>query len=159
MRICWLLFALCLALIGGKTSAQEAKSWLGANVLGVTKAETDKLRCDGPCGAKVGVVASGSPAEEAGLKSGDIILAVDRAQVDSASDVDTAIAAKRPAEELRLQVLSDGSERRITVTVAERPNIEALQDQALPLLMFDPGGHTGLIERLEDYVPVVRGGC
>jgi serine protease Do len=64
-------------LIAGTASAQEAKGWLGADVHDVTRAEADKLKWDSPHEAKLGVVASGSPAEKAGLKSGDIILSID----------------------------------------------------------------------------------
>ena len=37
------------------------------------KAEAEKRGWDAPHGAKIGVVATGSPADEAGLKAGDII--------------------------------------------------------------------------------------
>jgi WD40 repeat protein len=145
MRVLASVFLVLVLLIGSTASAQEAKGWLGADVVDVTKAEADKLRWDAPRGAKVGVVAPGSPAEKAGIKSDDIILAIDRSLIDTASEVDTAIAAKRPGDELRLQVLSGGNEQRITVTLAERPTIQTAQGQDLPLLMLDTGGHMALI--------------
>ena len=64
MRALVYLFALTLALqIGGTVSPQEGKGWLGADVQDVTKAEADKLKWESHHGAKVGVVAFGSPAE------------------------------------------------------------------------------------------------
>src|ERR1700694_1509475 len=96
------LMAVALALlIGGAAWAQEPKGWLGADVQDVTKAEADKLGWDTPHGARLGVVAPGSPADKAGLKTGDIILAIDRTVVDTSSDVDTAIGARRPGAEVR----------------------------------------------------------
>jgi WD40 repeat protein len=141
-------FLLFVLLINNGAFAQGGLGWLGADVQDVTKAEADKLKWDSPRGAKVGVVASGSPAEKAGLKSGDIILSIDRMLLETSSDAEAAFAAKRPGDELRLLILSQGSERRITVTLAERPKAEVGQDQAEPLLMLDTGGHMALIASL-----------
>jgi tricorn protease-like protein len=91
---------------------------------------------------------SGSPAEKAGLKTGDLILAIDRSFVDTSSDVDAAVAAKRPGDDVRLEVLSNGKERRVSVMLAERPKVQAAQDQGGPLLMLDTGGHMALIKGL-----------
>jgi WD40 repeat protein len=147
MRALGFQFLLAL-LISGTASAQEGKGWLGADLLDVTKAEADRLKWDVPRGAKVGVVASDSPAEKAGLKSGDIILSVDRTEIDASSEAETVIAAKHPGDELRLRVLSEGSERRIAVTLAERPKVRAAQDEGGPLLMLDTGGHMAKIRSL-----------
>jgi hypothetical protein len=119
MRALLYLIALVLVLlIGDAASAQEGKDWLGADVLDVAKAEADKLGWDSPRGAELGVVASGSPAEKAGLKSGDIILSIDRTVIDTSSEADVAIGARRPGDAILLQVLSIGKERRISVTLA-----------------------------------------
>jgi hypothetical protein len=148
MRVVAFLLFMLAFLIGGTASAQEAKGWLGADVVDVTKAEADKLGWETPHGAKLGVVASGSPAEKAGLKSGDIILAIDTTFIDTSSNVGAIIAAKHAGDELRLQVLSGGRERRIAVTIAERPKPQAAQGHDLPLLMLDTGGHMALIKGL-----------
>jgi S1-C subfamily serine protease len=133
------LFALVLALlIGGTASAQEGKGWLGADVQDVTKAEADKLGWDTPHGVKLGVFAAGSPADRAGLKTGDIILAIDATFIETGSNVEVLVAAKHAGDELRLQVLSEGRERRINVMLSERPKIEAVQDQGGPLLCSTP---------------------
>jgi len=141
MRVLRLLVIAFALLIGGVASAEEPKGWLGADVQDVTKAEADKLGWDTPHGAKLGVVASGSPADKAGLKTGDIIVAVDRTMLDTSSEVDAAIAAKRPGAEVRLQVLSGGRERPVTVTLAERPKPQTAEADAKPQLMLDTGGH------------------
>jgi serine protease Do len=67
------VFFILALLIGGTASSQETNGWLGADVVDVTKAESDKLRWDSPHGDKVSVIATGSPADKAGLKAGDII--------------------------------------------------------------------------------------
>jgi WD40 repeat protein len=139
---------LFLVLVGGAASAQEARGWLGVDVLDVTKAEADKLGWDVPHGAKLGVVASGSPAQKAGLRSGEIILSIDNVEPETSADFDKSIAAKRPGAEVKLRVLSGGRERRVAVTLAAGPAIGAAQDQDLPLLILDTGGHMALIENV-----------
>jgi WD40 repeat protein len=143
-----LLIVVLALLIGSAARAQEPKGWLGVDVQDVTKAEADKLGWDAPRGAKLGVVAPGSPADAAGLKTGDIIVAIDRTMVDTSSDVDALIAAKRPGAEVRLQVLSGARERRVAVTLAERPKAQAVHAGAKPHLMLDTGGHMAIIRSL-----------
>jgi hypothetical protein len=60
MRVLGFLFFILAFLMGGTASAEEAKGWLGADVVDVTKAEADKLGWDVPQGAKLDVVATGS---------------------------------------------------------------------------------------------------
>lgn len=143
MRVLTSVFLVLVLLIGSTALAQEDKGWLGADVLDVTKAEADRLKWDAPHGVKVGVVASGSPASKAGLKAGDIIDLADGVEIETSSAFEKLLATKSPSDQLRLRVLSGGSERRITVTLAEHPRVQVVQDQALPLLMLDTGGHTG----------------
>ena len=138
------LLGLVVLLLNGTASAQQAKGWLGADLLDVPKAEADKLGWDAPHGAKLGVVASGSPAEKAGLRTGDIMLTIDGVEAETSGELEKAIALKSPGAEVLLRVLSGGRERRVTVTLAERPKVAV----ALPLLMLDTGGHMALIEGL-----------
>jgi WD40 repeat protein len=144
MRLLGVLFII-LMLIGGTASAQEAKGWLGADTLDVTKAEADKLGWDAPHGAKLGVIGAGSPADKSGLKTGDIIDLLDGVEVETSSAFEKTIAAKSPTTEVRLRVLSGGRERRITVTLAEHPKVQAVEGQDRPLLTLDSGGHVATI--------------
>jgi serine protease Do len=97
-------------------SCWREKGWLGADVVDVTKVEADKLGWDTPHGAKVGVVAAGSPTDKAGLRAGDIIVAVDRTMLDTSSEIEAVIISKPPGTAVRFQVISGGRERPITVT-------------------------------------------
>ena len=75
MAACWRLLILVMLLaVASPVMAQEPKGWLGADVQDVTKAEADKLGWDTPHGARLGVVASGSPAEKAGLRAATLSL-------------------------------------------------------------------------------------
>jgi hypothetical protein len=83
-------------------------------MLDVTKAEADALKWDAPHGAKLGVVASGSPAEKQASRPAisSIWPMASRSRRTRLREVD----CHEP--ELRLRVMSDGSEQRVMVTPA-----------------------------------------
>ena len=133
-------------LLSGAVFAQQAAGWFGADVEDVTKAEADALQWDGPRGAKLGLVERNSPADKAGLKTGDIVVTVDRTEVDTALEFRAAIEGRRPGAEVRLRVISGGRERRVAVTLAERSRSQASDGSGGPILMLDTGGHMGKID-------------
>ncbi len=71
-------------------------------------------------GALVQEVTSGSSAEKAGLKVGDVIVAVDGDAISSASDLRTTIGLKRSGDKVRLDVLRDGKKSTLTAMLDER---------------------------------------
>lgn len=84
--------------------------------LGVSLAATD-----GTAGAEVAEVRSGSPAEEAGLRAGDVITTVDGQALASAEELQRLIELKKPGDEVELTVERDGATRTVTVTLGSRP--------------------------------------
>jgi WD40 repeat protein len=149
MRAMVRFLAVILALLaGGTTWAQEPRGWIGADVQDVTKAEADKLGWDGPRGAKIKLIAPGSPADKAGLKEEDIVEAIDGTEVETSAAFETTVAAKPQGAHVRLRVRSGGRERRVAVAVTERPRAQVADQAAVPILMLDPGGHMGQIRGL-----------
>jgi putative serine protease PepD len=73
-------------------------------------------------GAKVGSVVSGSPADKAGLKAGDVITAVDGKQVSTADDLTAAVNSYKPGDKATLTVSRSGSNKSISVTFGTRPS-------------------------------------
>ena len=70
-------------------------------------------------GIEVTAVAKGSPADQAGLQPGDIILAIDGIRLESASKTLDMIAETTPGTELELDVSRGGNSITIKATVAE----------------------------------------
>jgi S1-C subfamily serine protease len=62
-------------------------------------------------GALVTAVHPGSPADEAGLDVGDVIIGIDGRDVDSPADVNEALANREPGEEADLEVRGEGTVR------------------------------------------------
>ena len=63
----------------------------------------------------------GSPAEEAGLLEGDIIVAVDGQDIDRKSPLGVKLSRYRAGETIELAILRDGEELDIDVTLEEAP--------------------------------------
>ena len=73
-------------------------------------------------GARVGTVADGGPAANAGLRQGDRIVQIGSTPVREPDDVSAAVNARRPNDEVRI-VVERGRERRtLSVKLGEQPD-------------------------------------
>jgi len=72
-------------------------------------------------GAVVGDLTAGGPAEQAGMRAGDIIVAVGGAAVRTPDDVAAAIQDRHPGETVAVTVLRDGARVTLDVHLAARP--------------------------------------
>ena len=75
----------------------------------------------GQDGALVQEVASGSPADKAGLRPGDLVVAIDGQPVADPSEMSARVRAHKPGDKVTLQVVRDGNETTITATLSQRP--------------------------------------
>lgn len=75
-----------------------------------------------PQGAYIQEIIAGSPAENIGIKEGDIITKIDGEAVAEESEVSGAIANKNIGEKITLNLWNDGQERSVTATLQELPN-------------------------------------
>jgi putative serine protease PepD len=74
-----------------------------------------------PSGAEVQDLIEDGPADDAGIRSGDVITRVDGEQVREPNDVSAAIADNQPGDEIDVEVDRDGSKMVIEVTLGTRP--------------------------------------
>lgn len=70
-------------------------------------------------GAIINQVIDGSPAEKAGIKAGDIVLAVDGKKIRNAEDLRNRVGLLPVGKKVRMTILRDGEERKLTVDVSE----------------------------------------
>ncbi|MGD2148678.1 MAG: PDZ domain-containing protein, partial [Anaerolineae bacterium] len=93
---------------------------------GVTIHRELDIAADG--GALITEVVEGSPAEEAGLAVGDVILAVDGVTLKDGLTVVDAISAHEPGDRvtLKLESSADDEPREITVELGEHPEKEGI---------------------------------
>ena len=92
---------------------------IGVQIQDVNQALANSFGLPKPQGALISGVEPGSPAEKAGLKSGDVVLGVNGKEINQLSELSGAIAATKPGNNARLQVWREGKSRDIDVKVAE----------------------------------------
>jgi putative serine protease PepD len=76
-------------------------------------------------------VVPGGPADEAGIKGGDIITAIDGRTITRGDDLVVAIRAKAPGDSVVLTVKRDGTEQDITVKLTSNTDVD-FGDQGAP---------------------------
>ncbi len=72
-------------------------------------------------GAMIQEVVAGSPADEAGLKAGDIVTLVDKTPIDADHRLADVVAQYKPGDKVTLTVWRMTATRTITVTVGAHP--------------------------------------
>ena len=66
-------------------------------------------------------VVEDSPAARAGIQDGDVILSINGIQVDQEHPLDALLVQFKPADAVTLEVLRDGTQLELTVTLGTRP--------------------------------------
>jgi putative serine protease PepD len=72
-------------------------------------------------GAEVGEVTPGGPADEAGLRAGDVIVSIDGRSVRDPEDVADAVSDHEPGDRVEVVVERGGTQRAIEVELGTRP--------------------------------------
>jgi putative serine protease PepD len=73
-------------------------------------------------GAQVGQVASGGPAADAGLRSGDVVTAIDGKAIAGSEALVNAVDSHKPGDQVTLTVRRGGDTSSIKVKLGTRPN-------------------------------------
>jgi serine protease Do len=76
-------------------------------------------------GALVGDVESGSPADKAGIQSGDVIIEFNGQPINSRNDLLLAVANCSPGQQAAVKYIRNGQENTIQIILAERPGEQA----------------------------------
>jgi membrane-associated protease RseP (regulator of RpoE activity) len=76
----------------------------------------------GVTGAVVVEVIPGMPAEQAGLRVGDVIVAIDRTPIDQIHPLDEVIAQYEPNDRITLRFQRRGEERSVRVILGAHPD-------------------------------------
>ena len=107
---------------------------IGVTIQDVNAELAESFGLDRPRGALVSSVEEGGPAAEAGVKPGDVIVAVDDKPVEVSSELPPIIAHLRPGTNATLEVVRDRKKKRLQV------KIEELQEPRGTVLASDTEG-------------------
>ena len=87
---------------------------LGVAVQEVNQAFADSFKLDKPEGALVSTVEKGSPADKAGLQSGDVIRRVNGQAIVSSGDLPAIIGLASPGDSVKLDIWRQGAQKELT---------------------------------------------
>jgi membrane-associated protease RseP (regulator of RpoE activity) len=113
-------------------------SYLGVQTEEVTRENFSKFGLREVRGVAVEKVIENSPAAQAGLQDGDVIVRFNGEEITSARKLTRLISEVAPDHQARVTVLRGGSEREFTVTIGKRPEFK-----------FEPGA----FEKFEKITP------
>lgn len=97
------------------------RGWLGVSIQDLTPDLKDQFNTPDTQGALVSEVIEESPAEKAGIQRGDIIRHYESETVTDTRHLRSLVAESLPKAHIKLQVLRDGKEKILKVTIAEMP--------------------------------------
>jgi len=100
------------------------RSWLGVYIQEVTPEIAEQFDLTEAKGVLVGDVIEDSPAEEAGIKRGDIIVKVNDEEVNSPEELQDKIRSIEIGEKANIEVVRDGKEISFVVKIGEMPTVE-----------------------------------
>ena len=118
--------------IVGKLINGEAivRGYLGVRIQPINEEFAAALGIANNRGEFIQSVEPGGPADKAGLKVGDVVLAVDGKDVSPDQSLSYLVANLTPGTRVPLTVLRDGKKISVTATVARRPSDDQLAQQS-----------------------------
>ena len=99
------------------------RGWIGVAVQDLTEELAESLKIKDPHGTLITEVFSGTPADQAGMKTGDLLIAVDAKPVTDSASMLTLISAIAPGAGATLKVIRAQKEVELKVTIGKRPKI------------------------------------
>jgi serine protease Do len=103
--------------------------FLGIYMANLTAGVKNQIGYSGSGGVAVQQVFSGSPADQAGIQPGDVILQADGKSFDSVKALHDYIGSKKPGDTIRLNVWSQGVKKFVAIKLSETPAEQPLSVQ------------------------------
>jgi Do/DeqQ family serine protease len=130
---------------GGKVR----RGMLGINIQNPTEEMKEAFGLKDTKGVLVGGVKTGSAADKAGIKRGDVIVAIDGEKVEDSNALRNRVAGTLPGTEINLTLLRNGGEQQVKVTLdelkpANSPNSGAEEGDKKEPEKSAEGGRLGL---------------
>jgi serine protease Do len=102
-----------------RAEGKVTRGRLGVRIQPMTKELAQSFRLEEPNGALIAAVEPGSPADKAGLKPGDVVVAFNGQKIDDPNKLPRLVAATKPGASASLRIWRDGKAEEVKFTAAE----------------------------------------
>ncbi|MBI4384606.1 MAG: PDZ domain-containing protein, partial [Nitrospinae bacterium] len=116
-----------------KEKGSVTRGWLGVMIQKITPELAKSFGLKQSDGALVGDVIPGSPADQAGIKRGDVIVKFKNQDVKSMETLPKLVAAVIPGSKVDVEVIRDGKRMTVPVTIAVLKDEESKPREAPPV--------------------------
>lgn len=106
------------------THGKVSRGWLGVGLAPTPINPTDLTKHNG---VTIANVMPNGPADNAGIKAGDVIISIDGTQTTDPNTLVGIVSKKSPNSTLNTMILRDGVEQTLSITVGERPTQQTVQ--------------------------------
>lgn len=103
--------------------------FLGIYMTDLTSGVRNQIGYNGQGGVAVQQVFSGSPADQAGIQPGDVILQVDGKAYPDRNSLHDYISSKKPGDTIRVSVWSQGMKKMVGIKLGETPAAQPMAAQ------------------------------
>ncbi len=97
------------------------RGWIGVEVQDISAELAESFRLPTTNGTLISGVQPGGPAERAGIRRGDILVAVESKAFTDSTEMLNLIAALKPGDQATLKILRDRQEKLVKIQVGTRP--------------------------------------
>lgn len=105
-----------------RSKGRVSRGWLGVLIQPVTPKLAESFGMEKPQGAAIAKVLPGSPAEMAGLRVGDVVLAFNEHPVERSSDLPPIVGSTSVGTTVPVEILREGETKIVQVLTAELPD-------------------------------------
>ena len=133
------------------------RGFLGVNIQDITPALAKEFGIKEPSGALVAEVTPSSPAEKAGIRSGDVVTQFDGRDVKDSRHLKLMVGATPPDRKVTVALLREGSSKQVDVVLKELPEdgrMAGLRRGSGRDNAGDVGGLQGVV--VSDLTPALR---
>ena len=102
-------------------TGKVVRGYLGVSIQDVNSKIAKQFGLDQAQGALISDVVNGSPAEQAGLKSGDIVLRFDGKVIEGSSMLRNRVAETGVGKNVEVEILRDKKPVKLSIKIAEQP--------------------------------------
>jgi serine protease Do len=102
------------------TSGKVIRGWIGASIQDLSPVSREALGAPKENGALIPGVMKGQPADQAGVRAGDVIVSIDNKPVRDGNDLRNKVAEISPGTTVPASIIRQGKELKLSITVLEQ---------------------------------------